>query len=198
MALSSKERPSQLVDFPRYDAKGEPVGKLRIRVLTQEEQMACSAQAERIAREHLKEAKKDDLGYERLFMDAMYVEVLLRACRDEADTNKSAFPSAKEIRKQLTTDECGVLFDHYLTTQLELGPLRCEMSDEELEAWITRLAEGGSAFPLALLSTDLQKVLIVYMACQLRTQPTANASAGTPLAEPSIESFAESELPETD
>jgi hypothetical protein len=185
--LSSTERPSQVVDFPRRGPDGEPVGQLRIRILTQEEQMSCASAAEKVAREHLKEAKKDDLGYERLFTDACMIEVLFRACRDLDDPKKPAFPAPKNIRQALTTEECGMLFQHYLTAQLELGPTEGSMSDEEIEAWISRLAEGGSAFPFDLLSSDLQKILLLYMAYQLRSSPKDSAFAGPPLDEPQTE-----------
>lgn len=179
LALCSKERPSQIVDFPRTLPNGDPVGQLRIRVLTQEEQMAATTAAERVAREHLKEAKRDDLGYERLYSDAYCIETLFRACRDVDDVTRPAFPAPKQIRQTMTTEECGALFQHYLTVQLELGPTVWKMSDEEYEAWISRLAEGGSAFLFDTLSSDLQKMLLLYMAYQLRSSPTDNTSAGS-------------------
>lgn len=178
LKLASQERPSQVVDFPRKGDDGEAVGQVRIRILTQEEQMVCASAAEKLTREHLKDSKKDELGYERLYTDAICVEVLFRACRDIEDVKRSAFPSPKAIRGQLTTEECAMLFQHYLTVQLQLGPTVIEMSDEELEAWITRVAEGGSSFPFDLLATDLQKLLLLHMAYQLRTSPTDSGSAG--------------------
>lgn len=183
LALSSQERPDKLVDFPRRNMKGEPVGQLRIRILTQEEQMTCAASAERFARKHLKDSKADDLGYERVFTDAVCVEILFRACRDADDSKRPAFPSPEKLREALTTEECAKLFEHYLTVQVELGPTVVNMSDEEFEAWIDRLAEGGSAFPFDLLSSDLQKILLLYMAYQLRSSPTETSSVGTPLEE---------------
>ncbi len=187
LALASSERPSKVVDFPRFDLKGEAVGKLRIRILTQEEQMAAAAAAEKLAKEHLKDGKKDELGYERLFSDALCIEVLFRACRDENDVKRPAFPSVKQIRQMLTTEEAATLFQHYLTVQLELGPTRIEMSDEEAEAWIDRVAEGGSAFPFDLLSSDLQRLLLLHMAFQLRSSPTDKSSAGSLPEEPTTE-----------
>lgn len=185
LKLSAKERPSRVVDFPRKGEDGEPVGQLRIRVLTQEEQMICAAAAEKVARDHLKESKKDDLGYERLFSDALSVEVLFRSCRDINDVSKALFPSPKALRAALSTEECGMLFQHYLTVAVELGPTALTMSDEELEAWINRLADGGSAFPFDLLSSDLQTILVVYMARQLKLL-RANSSAGSPPDESSF------------
>jgi hypothetical protein len=183
LKLAQKERPSKVVDFPRKDEDGNPVGQLRIRILTQEEQMASASAAEKTVREHLKEAKRDDLGYDRLFTDAYCVEVLFRACRDVNDSSKTLFPSPKQLRQALTTEECSMLFQHYWTVSVELGPTVVNMTDEELESWIDRLAEGGSAFPFDLLSSDLQRIVLAYMASQLRKSPTDSTSAGLPLEE---------------
>lgn len=180
LKLQELPRPSKLVDFPRKGEDGEPVGQLAIRILTQEEQMICSIAAEKSARDHLKEAKRDDLGYERFYTDAVCVEVLYRACRDPEDPSRPAFPTSKQIREALTTEECAALFNHYLTIQLELGPTVISMSDAELEAWIDRLVEGGSAFPFDLLSSDLQKLVLLHMGYQLRSSQTDKSSAGSP------------------
>lgn len=181
LKLSSLERPFKLIDFPRHDEGGNPVGQLAMRVLTQEEQMSCTAAAEDFCKKHLKDGKKDELGYERMFSDAVCVEVLFRACRDADDPNRLAFPAPSSLREKLTTEECAKLFEHYLTIQVELGPLVITMSDDEMESWITRLAEGGSAFPFDLLSSDLQRVVLLHMAYQLRSSQTDNISAGEPL-----------------
>lgn len=180
LKLQTLPRPFKLVDFPRQGSDGQPVGQLAIRILTQEEQMICTAAAEEFVRKHIKDGKKDELGYERLFSDAVSVEVLYRACRDADDPERPAFPTPKQIREQLTTEECGKLFEYYLTVQLELGPTVISMSDEEMEAWIDRLAEGGSAYPLDSVSSDRQKILFLYMAFQLRSSRMGTASVGSP------------------
>jgi hypothetical protein len=179
LKLASQERPSVVVDFPRHSPDGEVVGQVRIRILTQEEQMICAAAAEKLAKEHLKDSKKDEIGYERLFVDAICVEILFRACRDVDDVKRPAFPAPKQIRQHLTTEECAMLFQHYLTVQLELGPTVSELSDDEIEAWISRLAEGGSSFPFDLLTSDLQKLLVLHMAYQLRSSQMGSTSAGS-------------------
>lgn len=181
--LARAERPFKVVDFPREDADGKAIGQVAIRVLTQEEQMICSAAAEKFAREHLKDAKKDELGYEAIYSNAAAIEVLCRACRDVSDVSRPAFPSPKMLSQALTADETGVLFQHYLTTQLELGPIVAMMSDEEMEAWITRIGEGGSAFPLDLVSQDLLKTLLLSSAKQVVSLQMAKSSAGSPPAE---------------
>lgn len=175
------ERPYKVVDFPRNDENGQPIGKVAIRVLTQEEQLAASAAAEKVAREVLKEQNKDTFGYERVYVDSVCVETLFRACRDPEDVKKTAFPTPRDVRQNLTTEECAMLFRNYLTVQLELGPAIYSLSDEEAEAWIDRLAEGGSYAPLDAAVSDVAKLLTMYMVYRLRPQSsqTDNGSAGS-------------------
>lgn len=186
LKLQEMPRPTKLVDFPRM-VNGEPVGELAIRILTQEEQMICTAAAEDLTRKHIKEGKKDELGYDRIFTDALTVELLFRACRDASDPTRPAFPSPKQIREILTTDECATLFNHYLTIQLELGPIRVSMTAAEMEAWVDRLVEGGSAFPFDLISSGLQRLLLLHMAFRLRSSQTDMSSAGSRGEEPTNE-----------
>lgn len=185
--LASAERPSKVVDFPRKDKNGDSFGQIAMRPLTQMEQMSCSKAAEDTAKKHLKETKREDLGYERLYSDAYILETLYRAARNPENVAYPAFPTPKSLSEALTTDECAMLYEHYLTVKLELGPLITEMSEDELEAWIDRLVEGGSAFPFDLISLELQKILVLYMAYQLRSSPTGSSSPGSPAEEKSLE-----------
>lgn len=189
LALASKERPSQVVDMPRLNDDGSAIGQIRIRILTQEEQMQCASSAQRTAREHMKDSAKDDLGYERVYSDAYCIEILFRACRDVDDASKPAFPSPKLIRQVLTTEECAMLYQHYLTIQLELGPMAVKMTDADFSAWVARLKEGGSAYPLDSLDSALLKMLVLRMASLLPSSPTDSISVGSP-HESARESFA--------
>ncbi len=77
-----------------------------------------------------------------------------------------------------------MLFNHYLTVQLELGPVVSTMSDEEVNAWITRIGEGGSAFPFDLLSSEIQKILVLTMAKRLVHLTKERSSVGSQPEEP--------------
>lgn len=176
--LQAQPRPHRTVDFPRVGPDGQPIGQVAIWVLTQEEQMACNAEAEKVARKLLKDGKRGDLGYEALFNNEGAVQVVFRACRDPKDHKRPAFPGATAIRESLTADEVGMLFEHYLTVQLELGPIVASLSSEELDAWVARIAEGG-AFFFDLLSRETQKTLAISMASRLATSPTGSTSAGS-------------------
>jgi|SRR5215210_7474121 len=181
--ITQVPRPHRLVDFPRRDpGSGEPMGKVALQVLTQEEQMTCAAAAEAFTRKIIKEAPRQDeakRGYDDVYNNAAAVEVLFRACRRTEDVTRPFFPAPAEIRKHLTADEVGVLMTNYFTVQTELGPIVAHLSSEEVDAWITRLVEGGSAYPLDLLSSDVLRTLVVGMASQLRAYATATSSPGS-------------------
>lgn len=181
-ALQTQPRPFRVVPFPRNDAEGKPIGEVAIWVLTQGEHMDAAADAERLAREKLKEStRREDLsyGYETLFSNELACQVLARACRQADDVTKAAFPSGKMVRQVLTPDEVEVLFRHYLSVQAELGPIVSEMTKEEMDAWVRRLAEGGPGFPFNSLSLAQQMILVRFMACQLVASWTATFSAGS-------------------
>lgn len=179
MLLQAEPRPHRVVDFPRLAQDGTPVGQMAIWVLTQEEQMAANAEAEKVARRMLKDGKRGDLGYEALFNNEGAVQVVYRACRNVKDLTQPAFPNPDAIRTKLTADEVGRVFEHYLTVQLELGPILTSMQDSEFEAWVSRLAEGG-AFFFDLLSPEMQKALALSMASRLAKFISGSGSAGTP------------------
>lgn len=183
-ALQQAPRPFRVIDFPRQGPTGEPVGQVAIWVLTQEELMIASAEAEKFAREKLKAVdsiNRESFGYDNLYAHEASIQILYRACRDVDDPERrSAFPSPGHIRQHMTSIEVGTLFAHYLTVQAELGPLAATLSDEEIDAWITRIAEGGSAYPFDLLPSELQRTLVLTMARRLRSSSTGTSSAGSP------------------
>lgn len=183
LRLTEMPRPSKVVDFPRTKPDGTPIGQLAMWVLTIEEQMIAVAAAEKFAKDHLKEGRRDELGYESLYSNALAVEILFRACRDESDLKQTAFPTPKQIREQLSTEECARLFDHYTTIQLELGPIVTQMEEGELDAWIQRIAEAKSSFPLDLCSSELQRTLLITMASRLASSRTDTSSVGSQPAE---------------
>lgn len=179
--LQELPRPaSTAVDFPRKDFAGNPIGQLRIWVLNQEERLDAAAAAEVYARKKLKESKATDLGYEEIYANEVCVQILWRACRDVDDLNRAAWPTA-DLLRQITTEECAVLFEHYMTTQRTLGPIVAEMTEGDFEDWVKKLAVGGSAYPLDLLSSDMKNVLLLGMAFRLHTSQTDSSSAGSPL-----------------
>lgn len=192
--LQELPRPvSDPIDFPRKDFAGNTIGKLRIWILDQDEKTEAVSDAEKHVRKRLKDAKATDLGYEEAYANEVVAQMLWRACRDVDDVNRAAWPTPDLLRK-ITTEECAVLFEHYMTTQRTLGPIVAEMSEGDFEAWVTKLAEGGTQYPLNLLSRDMKDVLLIGMALRLRPSKTDTSSAGSPPDE-STQSSNQSTLP---
>lgn len=180
--ITQLPRPYRTIDFPRNGADGKPIGQLAIRVLTQEEQILAAAEAERFTKKAIKDLPKGDeakTGYDSVYQNTAAVEVLFAACRQKDDPDKAFFPSREALRRFLTPDEVGVLMVSYYTVQSEIGPIVAHLSEEELDAWIKRLAEGGSRFPLDLLSWDAAKDLAFSLACRLYKLTTDSTSPGS-------------------
>jgi len=184
LALTALPRPHRIVPFPRtLPGTDAPVGELAIWPLSQEEQMAANAEADRFTKRLLKDPQQKDqanLGYHHTYSNEVAVQVLYRACRDPKSLERPAFPSPSLMRQRLSTDEIGVLFNHYCTVSSEIGPIVASMSKDEREAWILRLQEGGSAFPFDSLSWEQQRILVLGMASQLVDCWTAMCSLGSP------------------
>lgn len=180
--IAAMPRPSRAVDFPRLDPTGQPVGRLAIWVLSQEDQMRAAAEAEAYARKRLKEIPKDGearQGYEDLYRNAAAVEVLFRACRRIDDLKKPFFPTPHQLRS-LTVDEIGVLLQEYFITQSELGPIIAKMSEDDVSMWISRLKEGAAEIPFARLSWDGQIDLVNSLVRRIVSLQTDITSSGLP------------------
>lgn len=201
LMLTTIPRPHRKVPLPRnLPGTKEPVGEVPIWPLTQAELLESNAAAEQHLKTLFKDEQKKDalnLGYNHSFANELAVQHLWRACRDPNDLHKPAFPSPKAMRLQFTGDEVGVLYNHFLTVQSEIGPITARMSDEEYEAFVRRIAEDGNADPFDSCSWDLQRTLVVSMASQLASFWTATSSAGSQLDEdttlPSNENVNDSE-----
>ncbi len=190
LALTQLPRPHKMVDIPRcFPGTNTPVGQVAMQPLTQEEQMAVNAEADRFTKKLMQDPQKRDeanLGYQHTFANEVAVQILARVCRDVNDVKKPAFPSPKLMRETFTADEVGVMFSQYLTVQLELGPIVAEMSEEEMEAWIRKLALGGSAFPFSSLSWEMQQRLVLFSAQRLVGFWTDTSFAGSQPEEPQL------------
>lgn len=202
LKLSSATRPGDIVDFPRKGADGEPLGQVRMVVLTERELVAAAIDAEKFAQKHLKTDMKlsdSSQGYLDVYRHESAVQILHRSCkRVEDDMAKlPAFPSPNEIRDVLTPDEIAVLLEEYYLVQAKYGPIVARLSREEVEAWINKIAEGGSAYPLAFLSSETKDGLLVRICSLLQTLPTDSISAGLQQDDRSQRTTSESESDES-
>lgn len=186
LAFTAIPRPYRIIPLPRcLPGTDTPAGEVAIWPLRQEEQMAANAEADRFTKVLMKDPQRREeanLGYMHTYTNEVAIQVLYRACRDpkdmEAKNPRAAFPSPGLMRKEMSTDEIGVLFQNYCTVQYELGPIRAQLTPEEEETLIFRLQEGGSAFPFDTLSWEEQRTLLLSMASRLVSCWIAMSSAG--------------------
>lgn len=180
-------RPFREFDFPRLDPiTKKPFSKIAIWVLSQEELIISEAAAERFTRNLFKnEMPKDGeqaTAYNDIYRNAASVEVLFRACRDVNDLTRPAFPSPSLMRKHFSTDEIGVLMNHYLTTQAEVGPIISKMTESEMDQWIKKLEDGANHYFLDLLSSEALKDLLRHSVYRLSLSSIASGLSGKPVA----------------
>jgi hypothetical protein len=165
----SEPRPSEVLDFPRKGANGKPIGQIRIRVLRAEDHNVARLRAQTDLREAAKRVGMKDLSREdmdspairEVIGDLTAHELLQMAClgvepmpggsddEDSAPRYPLVFHSAEAVRKSLTADETAVLFNAYLLVQDKYGPFERNFDEGDMDAWVTRLEEGASEFPLA-------------------------------------------------
>jgi hypothetical protein len=168
--LLERPEPSVVVDFPRKNEDGKPVGQVRIRVLRMEEHDEARISA--IDALKKRGVMTSDVAYESLLGDGAARELLARACltdkaatgTDDSETGPlygRIFRTAADVNK-LTADEVSVLFGYYLQVQKRFGPYEASFQDpQEVNAWVQRLVEGAAAYPLsALPSPDVQELTL--------------------------------------
>lgn len=168
-------RPMKVVDFPRTDHKGERVGQIGIRVLSQSEQIAAFIEAYRFSRRLLKDAREGQIDYEAVFSASAQVEVLYRACRDPEKPQHQAFRMLAQIRA-LGSDEIKALFEHYETALTELRPDLPRLDKASMMDWVRRLVADDSAASTALLNEDDKNALILAMARRIADYETETES----------------------
>lgn len=200
LALTSLPRPHIVIPFPRMmPGTDVPIAEVVMWPLKQEEQAAAAAEADRFTKKILQDPQRKDeanLGYAHIYTNEVAIQTLYRACRDpksEPEFKRAAFPSPSLMRKEFTTDEVGVLFNHYCTVQSELGPISAHMTQEEEEALILRISKVGSAYPFDTLSWEEQKALVLSMASRLVSCWMVTSSLGS---QPSVTGYALSAIAE--
>lgn len=178
--LSQRPRPHTVVPFPGPPGE-ECLGDVALIVLTDSELMQARASADTAAKEVLRgDIKPGDIGYQEIYASECAVQILAQAARDPKDHELRTFISPKHLRQKLTTDEIGALITMYGEFRRQRGPYLAELSADELEAWVKVLMEGASRAPLALLSGEALKDLILFLVSRLPGSRTAPSSAGSP------------------
>lgn len=183
--LSSTEKVHRIVDFPRKDASGKPLFELALVLLTQQEVMSATANAEKTLKKltgtSTPAVSQTQAEYD-LYNNCLAVELLFRACKHPNDLSKNIFPTPLAISDALSTDEIAILANNYQRMKTELGPIVGAMSEDEIEIYINNLIEGGKSttYFLDLLSSGMQSQLIVAMASRLQSYRMDKSSVSLP------------------
>jgi hypothetical protein len=152
--------PSEVIDFPRRKANGEAFAQIRIQVLDLDAHERARKNAHRaLKQDGFSPDDYKDATIQEVAGDMVARELLAMACHtakavdlgDGKETYARVFRNADDLKK-LRADEVAFLFNAYLLVQAKFGPFEKTISSpEDLNAWIKRLQEGGSEFPLLRL-----------------------------------------------
>lgn len=189
---------TRLTELPRpvsarhqFVARNNEVGEIVFWVLTAGELSQARMRADKETRASLDtEVRAGNLAYEEEYEQQKAYQVLALAARQPNDVIFPAFPRASEVRDKLTDDEITAALAAYNIFRRESAPVIDEMTQPEMEAWISVLKEGASRFPLAACSGANLTDLVMYLVSKLppADSSTATSSAGSPPDESSTTS----------
>jgi hypothetical protein len=157
-ALLEKPAPSELVEFPR---PGLPMVRLRVlnmRQINDARQRAHEAVKERINPEEF------DTPIVREMVGDMVARELLAAATFTED-HKRIFAVGADL-DMLRDSELAVLFTAWQMVQNKYGAHEGSLTTEEENAWVKRLAEGASAFPLSRCTWHQLVALIMSLSAR--------------------------------
>jgi hypothetical protein len=188
-AIISSPQPSDVVDYPRLDSDGHSIGKLRIKVLPMDEHDQARLRAQRWLRETRRMPKEDwdSDAVREVLSDAIARHLLSAACvevdpidrpadYDGPDRYARIFATPEDLGK-IPANELAQLFRLYLMVQHKYGGIEARIeTDEEVEAWISALVEGGSEYPLARCSLEALSELCFRMALRLAKESHSDDS----------------------
>ena len=184
--LQKAPAPSEVIDFPRADADGKPIGKCRIFVLSMEDHHDARLDAREWVANKLKNSGQDagsmdDNMLREVLGDATARFLLQKAVRTENPTEGSEstpegpqhayiFMRPEDLDKTLRAPELETLFRAYELIQHKYGPFEGNLqSPDEVTAWVKRLVEGAKGFPSVrcdwLALVDLSKALAQRVYC---------------------------------
>lgn len=173
--LMERPQPSAIVDYPAKSPGGAALAQIRILVLTGEQQEEARFKGKEYLRSTRKMTDQDVDGKlgEALLGDAVARECIARSCHmvdpipntEDSPQYPRLFPDAKSVSR-LPADEITALFGAYCAVQKRLGPFAEDMGDGEVNAWIQRLEDGGSALPLSLLASHQVADLCLHLSAR--------------------------------
>jgi hypothetical protein len=163
-----------------------------IRALTKHESDIARVAAKRTVQD-LEKVGRDATPSEELLAEARLVEMLSVALRDPDDPDNKPWASPLEIASMLDVGTIAMLGQEYERHQEECGPFLQDMTQEQRDALIERIAEDANADPFFLCAFPLQKAFIISLVREFVSLKTRMSSSGSADSSLSSESASESE-----
>jgi hypothetical protein len=166
-----------VIDFPRRDpATGKAVDQIRMQILDSSDHDRARLDATlSLKKRGLSDAELSTPAIKEVMGDAVAKELIAMSCRtvrgagDPENPNYArVFRNAQDVDK-LRADEILVLFNAYMLVQAKYGPFEQNLSETDVDAWIERLEEGASEFPLLELALPQLVTLAFSLAQRLST-----------------------------
>lgn len=176
MKLLEMPRPNEIFDFPRKDELGIPVGKVRMQTLTSiEHDRAREAAHKAVKARGYSVEELSAPTIKEVLGDAVAKELIAMACLTERNFGSEERPTYGRIFRNaadldaLTSDEILILWNSYQLVQYKYGPIERNLDQEEFNAWVRRLGEGGAEFPLLRLALPQLVILAQSLGAKLCT-----------------------------
>ena len=150
---------------------GEEQCSVLIQVLTGKEYDVSRAEAVRYVTRLVAEGTTlNESEREELVIDARNYEALQWALRDpahEKEDNPPPWCTAMELREKLSTVEVGVLWRAYRDHEMDIGPLKHELTKEDYEAMVLLASTAAIIDPQEMYSPRLRVKVHHAMAKEL-------------------------------
>ena len=146
--LTRGRPPFVVIDFPRYDATGEPIARVHMRLLTIAEEQLALAQARTNCARLTKDASEYKSDLTDLEHNERMAEIIAIAARRDDDPSQAFFEAGRLEVDQFTSDEIGVLVAAYARLKDE-NPRVDQLSQADFEEAIKVLEKGLESFPFS-------------------------------------------------
>jgi hypothetical protein len=193
--LAKHKRPVKTIDLPVFDDKGNAICQVALRIVDHDSQVEIQRKATLETDKVYKGAfspniDRDSPAYQERYNNIAAKHFLFAACRDTENPKLPFFPTPDHVGEVLTNSEIAVLHLNYRTFENEFGPIIANLSGDELDRWIERLALSAKegAYFLDRISSVAQTQLLMSMASQLWTYRTDKSSPTSLQEEPSMTS----------
>ncbi len=160
-ALVSRER--KLYEYDVGHLFGVEALVIKVRVPTKREQDLALAGAHGYVSQLADKSPhlKDD---QEILFDSKAAFIVATACRDGADPLKfPAWPTGGFVHEQMTADQIGSLLHIVNEVRSKDGPVKTELTDEQVEAFATMCAINGTSSQPETVLTPLPHYYLVQL-----------------------------------